>query len=164
MKTSMNASVHFTIDFINHTITGSKLSFAKAGKGYGAEYEELATKIAAHPTFATKEKEPKHKSTKAKRTYNGLDYAFMESYIATLENVEIMLKTYHSVKERAEKAGKKVYPMTKKWFLNEFGSEEDGFDMAAAREAISNFHITQAKLTVVKADSHATENELKVRA
>ena len=38
-----------------------------------------------------------------------------------------------------------TYPLTKKWFLENFGSEEDGFDMVAAKERIANFRIIQAE-------------------
>lgn len=50
--TSTNSAVRFTIDFFKQTITGTKASFAKAGKGFGPEYEELTAKMAAHPTFS----------------------------------------------------------------------------------------------------------------
>ena len=81
MNTNKNMNARFTIDFITKTITGTKASFNKAGKGFGAEYEELAAKLAAHPDFTLIVKEQKHKSTKAKRTYEGLDFDFMEAYI-----------------------------------------------------------------------------------
>ena len=76
------SNVRFTINFFEQTITGTKASFNKAGKGFGPEYEELTSKMAAHPTFSLVVKEQKQKSTKAKRTYEGLDFTIMENYIA----------------------------------------------------------------------------------
>ena len=46
------SNVRFTINFFEQTITGTKASFSKAGKGFGPEYEELTSKMAAHPGFA----------------------------------------------------------------------------------------------------------------
>ena len=142
--TSSKSAVRFTIDFFNKTITGTKASFDKAGKGFGAEYEELTAKMAAHPEFTLVIKEQKHKTTKAKRTYDGLDFSFMEAYIGTLDNAKDMMDEYKAVKKMAEKHEAKVYPLTKKWFLDNFGSKEDGFDMAAAKERITNFRLAQA--------------------
>ena len=74
---------------------------------------------------------------KAKRTYDGLDYKFMEDYIATFED-DILSNTYESVKKLAKDQGLAVYPMTKKWVLARFSSEEEGFGMNAGREKITN--------------------------
>ena len=87
--TSTNSAVRFTIDFFKQTIIGTKASFAKAGKGFGPEYEELTAKMAAHPTFTLTVKEQKHKATSAKKTYEGMDFKFMEDYIATFEDATL---------------------------------------------------------------------------
>lgn len=142
--TSSKSAVRFTIDFFNKTITGTKASFDKAGKGFGAEYEELTAKMSAHPEFTLVIKEQKSKITRAKRSYEGMDYKFMEDYIATFENAAALLKEYEAVKQMAEKHETKVYPLTKKWFLDKFGTEDEGFDMAAAKERITNFRLAQA--------------------
>ena len=141
--TSTNSTVRFTIDFFKQTITGTKASFAKAGKGFGPEYEELTAKMEAHPTFTLAVKEQKHKTTSAKKTYEGMDFKFMEAYIATFEN-DALAHEYESVKEMAKKCGTKAYPLTKKWFLGKFSDTDDGFDMDAARKAIADFRIAQA--------------------
>ena len=141
--TSTNSAVRFTIDFFKQTITGTKASFAKAGKGFGPEYEELTAKMAAHPTFTLTVKEQKHKATSAKKTYEGMDFKFMEDYIATFENATLAHE-YESVKEMAKKCGTKAYPLTKKWFLGKFSDVESGFDMDAARKTIADFRIVQA--------------------
>jgi hypothetical protein len=75
---SSKSAVRFTLNFFDKTITGTKASFNKANKGFGPEYEELTSKMAAHPDFTLVVKEQKTKTTKAKRTYEGMDYKFME--------------------------------------------------------------------------------------
>ena len=146
MNTNKNMNVRFTIDFINKSIIGTKSSFNKAGKGFGAEYEELAAKMAAHPDFKLVEKEQKHKSTKAKRTYDGLDFDFMEAYIEIQPASEKLKNEYESVKQMAVKCGSSKYPMTKKWFLGKFGTEDQPFDMEQARKEIADYRIQQAEL------------------
>ena len=141
--TSTNSTVRFTIDFFKQTITGTKASFAKAGKGVGPEYEELTAKMAAHPTFTLTVKEQKHKATSAKKTYEGMDFKFMEDYIATFEDAALAHE-YESVKQMAKKCGTKAYPLTKKWFLGKFSDKESGFDMDAARKDIADFRIEKA--------------------
>lgn len=135
----------FTFDFVEKTIVGTKASFNKAGKGVGAEYEELATKIAAHPDFALTVKEQKSKSTKKKTTYHGLDFKFMEAFFSTQKNSDKIIKEYESVKKMAKNTGTKVYPMTKKWFLGKFSTEDKPFDMEEARTMISDYRIAQAE-------------------
>jgi hypothetical protein len=146
-NTTKKITVRFTIDFIEQTITGTKASFNKAGKGYGPEYEELASKTAAHPEFELVIKEQKKHSTKAKRVYDGLDFPFMEDYISIKSNADILMKEYEAVKQKADEASTKKYPLTKKWFLGTFSTEENPFDMELARKEISDFRIVQAKLT-----------------
>lgn len=159
--TSTNSTVRFTIDFFKQTIIGTKASFAKAGKGFGPEYEELTAKMATHPTFTLTVKEQKHKATCAKKTYEGMDFKFMEDYIATFEDATLAHE-YESVKEMAKKCGTKAYPLTKKWFLGRFSKMEGGFDMDAARKDIANFRIAQATqlLTNVSSDNAEQTNEV----
>lgn len=127
-KANEKITVRFTIDFFGQKIIGTKASFNKAAKGYGPEYEELSAKMAAHPTFALTEKEQKHKSTKAKRTYDGLDFPFMEAYILTQSDSDALMAEYKSVKAMAKSCGSNVYALTKKWFLGTFATEEEPFD------------------------------------
>lgn len=68
----------------------------------------------------------------------------MEAYIGTLNNAKDMMAEYKAVKNMAESHGTKVYPLTKKWFLDKFGTEDEGFDMAAAKERITNSRLAQA--------------------
>ena len=162
MNTNKNMNVRFTIDFINKSIIGTKSSFNKAGKGFGAEYEELAAKMAAHPGFELVVKEQKHKSTKAKRTYDGLDFDFMEAYIEMQTDAQKLKNEYKSVKQMAVNCGSSKYPLTKKWFLGEFSDMEGGFDMEAAKKDIANYRIAKAQasiLEVVSAAAAAEQNE-----
>ena len=54
-----------------------------------------------------------------KKTYNGLTFKVMKSYIETQPNSEKQLKVFEAVKRIAEMKGSK-YPLTKKWFLNAY--------------------------------------------
>lgn len=144
-KTNEKITVRFTIDFFGQKIIGTKASFNKAAKGYGPEYEELSAKMAAHPTFELIEKEQKHKSTRAKKTYDGLDFPFMRAYILTCPDSDILMKEYEEVKKMAKDCGTKTYPLTKKWFLGKFGTVEKPFDMDEAREAINAYRIQLAE-------------------
>ena len=99
MKKNTNNTVRFTVDFINKKIIGTKASFDKASKGFGPIYEELAEKVANHPTFVLTVKEQKKHTTKAKRTYNGMDFDFMEAYIETRVNADQLMKEYKAVKK-----------------------------------------------------------------
>lgn len=141
-----NKKNFFTIDFVKKTITGTKTSFNKAGKGFDAEYKELATKIAAHPDFTLTVKEQKSKSTKKKTTYHGLNFALIEGYLSIQENAEQLTKEYEAVKKMAKNCGSKVYPITKKWFLGKF----EKFDVDEAKIAISDFRIAQAEKSVAE--------------
>ena len=130
-----NNKTFFAIDFVNKAITGSKASFKKASKGMGAEYEELKVKMAAHPKFSFVEKKQKVNDTK--KTYHGLNFKFMETYISIQTNKDVLMARYRKAKELAKDSGKKVYPLVKEWFLNEF----DGFDMDKANEAIKAYNL-----------------------
>lgn len=137
MNTKKNAA-RFVINFVDKTITGTKASFDKAGKGEGEIYTELATKIAAHPRFKLVIKEQKKHSTKAKETYDGLNFALMEKYIAIQPNSASLMNGYKGAKKMAKEIGCSVYPFTKKWFLGQFKA----FDVAKAKEAISDYNIS----------------------
>ena len=154
-----SANTRFALDFFNKKIVGTKASFNKASKGFGSEYEELAAKMAAHPDFTLEVKEQKHKTTQAKKTYDGLDFKFMEDFISTLDAPKEMMAKYNAVKKMAKDCGTKVYPLTKKWFLDTFSTVNHPFDMDEAREAINAYRIQQAEknaataLSVVSSDS-----------
>ena len=144
----------FTIDFLKKTILGTQASFDMAGKGISPMYEELVEKMTAHPTFVCKVKEQKKKSRKPKRTYNGMNFAFMEAYISLQSNSEILTKKYNSVKVYAKKQKLSIYPFTKRWFLGEFDPDNKGFDMKKAVEEITQAGI---KFAIHNADEEETE-------
>ena len=160
-KTTEKITVRFTIDFFGHKIIGTKASFNKASKGSGAEYEELAAKIAAHPDFELVVKEQKHKSIKAKRTYDGLDFPFMEAYILTQSDSNALMAEYKSVKAMAKSCASNVYALTKKWFLETFATEDEPFDMAAAREAINAYRIQKAVEKASESSNPPAEQDME---
>jgi len=141
----------FTVDFFNSTISGTKTSFNKASKGNGPAYEELTNLIARHPNFKLVVKEPKKQSAKAKRTYNGMDFDFMEAYIETRVNADQLMKEYKAVKKMAKDSGMSVYPFTKNWFLGEFDADKEGFDMDEAKKEIAAYRMTKAVLNAAPA-------------
>ena len=141
----------FSVDFFNSKIIGTKTNFNKASKGNGPAYEELTNLMARHPNFELLVKEPKKRTTKAKRTYNGMDFDFMEAYIETRVNAEQIMAEYKAVKKMAEDSGISVYPFTKKWFLGEFDSNGEGFDMEQAKKEIADYRIAKAVLTATPA-------------
>ena len=141
----------FSVNFFDGTISGTKASFNKASKGNGPAYEELTALIARHPDFKLVVKEPKKHTTKAKRTYNGMDFDFMEAYIETSVNDEQIMAEYEAVKKMAEDSGISVYPFTKKWFLGEFDSNGEGFDMEKAKKEIADYRVAKAILTATPA-------------
>lgn len=164
-NTVMNEkTARFTIDFFNKKIIGTKASFNKAGKGYGAEYEELAFKMAQHPDFSLVIKEQKHHSTKAKRTYDGMDFPFMEAFIATQENSKTLMEEYEAVKAMGKKTSSKSYPLTKKWFLGKFSTEDKPFDMDEAKELISKHRIAMAVSATAKQDNNEEDTNAEAQA
>jgi len=156
-NTTNNQTVRFTVDFINKKIIGTKASFDKASKGFGPIYEELAAKLAKHPDFTPEVKEQKKHSTKAKKTYEGLDYKLMEDYIRIQANGIKVMRKYEAVKKFAKKAGKTVYPIVKKWFLDTY----EDFDVNEAKEAICNALITNATDSVSDEKQTNSTEELK---
>jgi hypothetical protein len=148
----------FVIDFVKKTITGTKASFDKAGKGEGAIYEELATKMAAHPDFKLEIKEQKKRVAKAKQTYDGLNFDLMEKFIAIQDNSKTLMLAYEGAKTMAEDTGNSVYPFVKKWFLGQFKD----FDVAKAKEAISDHNV--ALVDQIAAATPSGENVTKLSA
>ena len=152
-------AVRFTINFIEKQIIGTKASFDKASKGFGPIYEELADKVAKHPDFKLLVKEQKKHTTKAKKTYNGMDFDFMEAYISTRKNAKQLMEDYEAIKKEAEDSKISVYPFTKKWFLGEFDPDKQGFDMKKAKEEIANYRIAKAVISTTPAPAEKQEEE-----
>ena len=143
----------FTYDFINRTIVASKATLKKASNPSTAEYKALMEMIAGQPTFRVAEKVIE--INRSKETYSGLTYELMESFIDTQENAEQTKRVYEAVKKCAKAAGRSVYPITKKWFLNKFKN----FEMNDALMTIANNQVKAAE----KSDSSgekAIENKV----
>ena len=149
MSNQKNTNSRFTIDFVKHSIIGSKASFDKAGKGISPIYEELTTKMNAHPSFELIVKAPKHKSNTPKRTYDGMNFQFIENYINIQKNATQIMNEYNSVRAFAKEQKMGVYPFVKKWFLGEFDPDGEGFDMAKAKQEISEAVMATAVLNAV---------------
>ncbi len=133
-----NSNKYFTLNFFKKQICGSKKAFAMANQGSGDAYEQLMALMNAHPDFELEV--VKAKSSSSKKTYVGLDYEFIEDYIALQENKTVLLEKMNRVKASAKRASSSAYPIVKKWFLNEFSVENEfgdkEFDMKAAEELI----------------------------
>lgn len=147
------AKAYFIINFFDGTISGTKTSYNKAGKGISPYYEELAMKMNAHPTFKLEIKEQKKKTRKPKRSYKGMDFEFMEMYISIQKNSERLMSEYKSVKAYAKKTKFSVYPFTKKWFLGEFDPDNEGFDMKKAIEEIKDAGMDYAILNAYEEET-----------
>ena len=142
MTTATASSIRFTLDVFNKTISGTKASFDKASKGEGPIYEELARKMAAHPDYRLVIKEQKIQKEK-KETYEGLNFTLMEAYIAIQDNANELMEAYKEVKKFAKEAKLSSYPITKKWFLEQF----EGFNVIVRELAVDrNFLNGKAQL------------------
>lgn len=132
-------SVRFTLNFSAKTIVGTKASFDKASKGFGPVYEELSALMAKHPTYGVEIKEPK-KPAKDKRTYAGMDIAFMRDFL-TANDDSITLKTLNDVIAFAKNAGKSVYPLAKRVLFETYNC----FDYADAKRIVDEYRYQRTK-------------------
>lgn len=135
----------FSINFTEQTISGSKSALKKASNPASAEYKELTTKMALHPTFKIVEKEPNTNKT----TYKGMGFKMMADYISTQENAEELMAEFETAKLMF--GGK--YPLVKKWFLDTFKDEADTFKVSEAKKTIATAKVNRVKATVKKAPS-----------
>lgn len=107
-------TTHFTYNFVEKTIIGSKSSINKANKGMNPEYNELTAMLSAHPDFTVKEKTIEKKE--GKKTYSNLTFKRMKDYISLQTNSKAKLIEFEAIMTVASVKGAK-YPLTKKWFL-----------------------------------------------
>ena len=77
-------TTHFTYNFVEKTIVGTKASINRANACKEPEYSELCAKMAEHPDFKVEIKVINTK--KDKKTYSNLTIKKMEDYIS-LPNV-----------------------------------------------------------------------------
>lgn len=157
-KKNANTTNHFTVDFFTKTISATKTAFNRASKGISPYYEELTTLMKTHSDYELVVKEPKKKTRKPKATYFGMDYDFMERFIAIQKNSDVLLSEFKSVKAYAEAISSSPYPTMKRWFLREFNADGEGFDMDKAWE-----EIRQAEMDGAILDAHdkSVEEEAK---
>ena len=114
----------FAVNFAENTIIASKTTLKKASIPNSPEYKALMKLMKQNPTFTIETKVIKEAT--GKKTYEGLNKAFIEKYISIQTNAADLKAQY----EQAAKMGK--FPLVRKWFLNTF----ENFDMDAAKEAI----------------------------
>lgn len=114
----------FAVNFAENTIVASKTTLKKASVPNSPEYKALMKLMKQNPTFTIAEKAIKEAT--GKKTYEGLNKAFIEKYISIQSNAADLKAQY----EQAAKMGK--FPLVRKWFLNTFKN----FDMDAAKEAV----------------------------
>ena len=113
MKKGHFMKTNIGIDHDANTMSVSNTFYKKACLFGTPEYYELRQAMIENP-----EMKIAFKSIR-KKTYNGLTFTVMKSYIETQPNNEKQLKVFEAVKRIAEMKGSK-YPLTKKWFLNAY--------------------------------------------
>ena len=139
----------FAYDFTNNTIVASKTTLKKASIPNSPEYKALMKLMKQNPTFTVAEKEIK-KAT-GKKTYEGLNKAFIERYISIQTNSTDLKGQY----EQAAKMGK--FPLVRKWFLDAF----ENFDMAAAKVEIEQAIFAEIAAATEKKSAVLTMTEMK---
>lgn len=107
----------FTLNFVNKSIVGTKSAITRANKCLEPEYSELCALLEKHPNFKVEVKKIEQK--KDKKTYTGLTFDVMKTYISTLEDSDKKLVEFEKVMKVAAAQGAK-YPVTKKWFLEKY--------------------------------------------
>lgn len=132
----------FTVNYINQEIRGSERAFNRAGRGYEAEQTELTTLMNNNHGFKLVITE----SEKKKKTYEGLNYSFVEEFI-TFNDPDRMPEL------KAFKENKIKFSTIKKWFLGIYKKESEEFnvdkELKKIREAKTNSEIETAKKSVV---------------
>lgn len=93
--------------------------FASAASRFGSdEYLELKAARSEFPTFKAAIKTT---GRKAKDSFKGLTYDFMEHYITSRSNSENIMNEYKDLKEMGKSvAAVKAYSQIKKWFLEKY--------------------------------------------
>ena len=88
----------FAINFAENTIVASKTTLKKASIPNSAEYKALMKLMKQNPTFTIAEKTINQK--KEKKTYKGLNTAFVKTYIAIQSNADELMKQYEKASEK----------------------------------------------------------------
>ena len=102
----------------NKTLEITKKFGAAASRFGSEEYMELKAARSEFPTFKVVTKTT---SRKAKDSFKGLTYDFMEHYITSRSNSENIMNEYKDLKEMGKSvAAVKAYSQIKKWFLEKY--------------------------------------------
>lgn len=133
----------FAVIHAENTIVASKTTLKKASVPNSPEYKTLMKLMKQNPTFTIAEKTIKQKE--GKKTYKGLNTAFVKTYIAIQSNADELMKQY----EKASEMGK--FPLVRKWFLDTFKN----FNMEEAKDQITAAQI--AKINAVSATNSKCE-------
>ena len=116
----------FAIDFAENAIIASKTTLKKASVPNSAEYKALMKLMKKHPSLTITITEKEIKKAEGKKTYEGLNKAFIEKYISIQSNADDLNKQY----AKATEMGK--FPLVRKWFLNTFKN----FNLEEAKKEI----------------------------
>jgi len=139
----------FAVNFAENTIIASKTTLKKASIPNSPEYKELMKLMKKHPTLTVVEKDIKEAI--GKKTYKGLDKAFVEKYISIQDNADDLNKQY----AKAAEMGK--FPLVRKWFLNTF----ENFDMETAKKEIEQAIFAEIAAATEKKSAVLTMAEMK---
>lgn len=123
----------FAINFAENTIVATKATLKKASIPNSPEYKALMKLMKQNPTFAVVEKEIR--KPEGKKTYKGLNAAFIRNYLSVQENADELTRQY----EKALEFGK--FSMARKWFLDTFKD----FDMSAAKKEMDAAFVAEVR-------------------
>ena len=139
----------FAVNFAENTIVASKTTLKKASVPNSPEYKALMKLMKQNPTFTIAEKAIKEAT--GKKTYEGLNKAFIEKYISIQDNADDLIKQY----AKAAEMGK--FPLVRKWFLNTFKN----FDMETAKKEIEQAIFAEIAAATEKKPAVLTMTEMK---
>ena len=139
----------FAVNFAENTIIASKTTLKKASIPNSPEYKELMKLMKKHPTLTITEKEIK--KAEGKKTYEGLNKAFIEKYISIQTDADALNEQY----AKASEMGK--FPLVRKWFLNTFKN----FDMETAKKEIEQAIFAEIAAATENKSAVLTMTEMK---
>lgn len=133
----------FTYDFATNTIFATKTTLKKASIPNSPEYKALMKLVKQNPSCTVAEKEIKKSS--GKKTYKGLNNAFIKEYLSIQKNADELTRQYDKALELGQ------FPQARKWFFDTF----KGFNMDEAKREIE-----QAVSTVIRTPVAESENRI----
>ena len=154
MKTTKKT--RFTIDFVNHSIKGTKASFDAAGKGQGPVYEELLEKVNNHPDYKLETIVLEKHKKGPKVSYEGLTKEFIKDYVHYLMDPDIEKEMKLNI-EFFNKTNGKVFPKLKKWFLEKIDAKNNPLDIKKAEDEINKKKMEDFEAEMSKRANASTE-------